>query len=141
MSTRRWFLARSAGAAGGLFLVSRAAFAQSATQNVAPNAPQNNEFVLAKIDDDIVLKAMRDEMDRSRQLRVSHKRHQRPVIIQQQRPSPRPMARPVQNRPNPDIPSQNSPRVADPGPLQISSKVAGTIRILVSSSIRFPAQR
>ncbi len=58
MSTRRLFLARCGGAAGGLFLVSRAGLAQ------------DQQFVLAQIDDDIVLKAMRDEMDRSRQLRV-----------------------------------------------------------------------
>lgn len=58
MSTRRLFLARCGGAAGGLFLVSRAGLAQD---------PQ---FALAQIDDDVVLKAMRDEMDRSRQLRV-----------------------------------------------------------------------
>jgi TldD protein len=57
--TRRTLLLRCGGAAGAVLLVSRDGFGQNAV------------FSLAQIDDDVVLKAMRDEMERSRQLRVA----------------------------------------------------------------------
>jgi TldD protein len=62
--TRRVWLLRGGKAAGALFLVSRSG---SLGQLLA----QDPAFALAKIDDDPVLKAMRDEMERSRQLRVA----------------------------------------------------------------------
>jgi hypothetical protein len=58
-------LLRGGRTAGALLLVSRTGFGQ------APLAGQSGAFTLAQIDDDVVLKAMRDEMERSRQLRVT----------------------------------------------------------------------
>ncbi len=57
--TRRELLARGAKVTGAVFVVSRAGFGQSPA------------FALAQVDDDVVLKAMRDEMERSRQLRIA----------------------------------------------------------------------
>lgn len=57
--TRRVLLLRGGKAAGALLLISRSGFGQNAA------------FTLAQIDDDPILKAMRDEMDRSRQLRIT----------------------------------------------------------------------
>lgn len=57
--TRRILLLRSGKAAGAVLLISRSGFGQDAA------------FALAQIDDDQILKAMRDEMERSRQLRVA----------------------------------------------------------------------
>lgn len=57
--TRRILLLRGGQAAAALLLVSRTGFGQDAV------------FTLAQIDGDPVLKAMRDEMDRSRKLRIA----------------------------------------------------------------------
>lgn len=57
--TRRILLWQGGKAAAALLLVSRTGLAQDAL------------FTLAQIDDDPVLKAMRDEMDRSRKLRIA----------------------------------------------------------------------
>src|SRR5580700_3323924 len=67
--TRRVLSLACGAAAGTLLLLSQAGIAQ----NGAPNAAQSGAQILAAIpvDDDVVLKAMRDEMDRSRQLRVA----------------------------------------------------------------------
>ena len=63
--TSRVMLLAGGAAAGALLLLSQA--------GVAQNAAQSGAQILAAIpvDDDVVLKAMRDEMDRSRQLRVA----------------------------------------------------------------------
>lgn len=62
--TRRLILMRGGKAAGALLLIARSG-------SVNPLFGQNAVFALAQIDDDPVLKAMRDEMERSRQLGMS----------------------------------------------------------------------
>jgi hypothetical protein len=66
-------LLRCGGAAGGLLLVSRSGFGQAPVsgQGAGQNAGPGAAVTLPQIDDDVVLKAMRDEMERSRQLRVA----------------------------------------------------------------------
>ncbi len=68
--TRRVLLLRCGGAAGTLLVASRNGFAQAPLLGQS-GAGQTGAFTLAQIDDDVVLKAMRDEMERSRQLRVA----------------------------------------------------------------------
>jgi TldD protein len=58
--TRRVLLLAAGAATASLLLISQAGIAQNTAQNTAQNAG----------DDDVILKAMRDEMERSRQLRV-----------------------------------------------------------------------
>src|SRR5580692_9578634 len=69
MTWRVLWLAGGA-AAGMLLLLSQTSIAQNGG---TPNALQSGAQILAAIpvDDDVILKAMRDEMDRSRQLRVA----------------------------------------------------------------------
>lgn len=62
--TRRLILMRSGKAAGALFLV-------GGSGSLSRLLAQNAVFSLAQVDDDPVLKAMRDEMERSRQLAVA----------------------------------------------------------------------
>jgi TldD protein len=76
--TRRVLFLAGGAAAGALLLLSQAGVAQSGAQNggaqnAARNgAPSGAEILAAlPVDDDVVLKAMRDEMERSRQLRVA----------------------------------------------------------------------
>ncbi len=66
--TRRILLLRGGRAAGALLVIARSGFGQA---GAGPGAGQAPVFTLAQIDDDPLLKAMRDEMDRSRQLRVA----------------------------------------------------------------------
>jgi hypothetical protein len=58
--TRRVLLLAAGAATASLLLISQAGIAQNTAQNTAQSAG----------DDDVILKAMRDEMERSRQLRV-----------------------------------------------------------------------
>ncbi len=76
--TRRALVLAGGAAAGALLLLSEAGLAQNGAQNGAQNAGaqsglQDGAQILANlpVDDDVVLKAMRDEMARSRQLRVA----------------------------------------------------------------------
>ena len=64
--TRRICCCAGGKAAGAVLVVSRPAFGARLRSQDRPRA-----FTLAQIDDDVVLKAMRDEMERSRQLRVA----------------------------------------------------------------------
>jgi TldD protein len=60
-------------AAGALLLLSQAGLAQNGAQNTAQSGSTSGAEILASLPvaDDVILKAMRDEMARSRQLRVT----------------------------------------------------------------------
>ncbi len=66
---RRGLLLAGGAAAAALLLLSQTGIAQDGARNAAPSGAQI--LAAVPVDDDVVLKAMRDEMERSRQLRVA----------------------------------------------------------------------